>query len=162
MQHLSSSILINDKLLVTARLLEKAGNLLFGHFGLTTGAYEILLHIHAGANTTAALAGLLQSSLANITHKTKLLESQGYLERTVSDTDKRIWHFSLTPEGERVFGAIRMLYEKATDALYGRFSEKEKKQFLLFVDAVESHLKAIVENQKHVEKFVATSSPRTR
>ena len=97
---------------------------------------------------------MLQSSLANITHKTKLLESHGYLKRMASDTDKRIWYFSLTPQGEKVLETIRFIYEKATEKLYSQFSKQQKKQFLQFLSAVEEHLKGISENKKQIKQFV--------
>lgn len=149
---------LNDKLLITARVLEKAWNLLFSNFNMTERTYEILIHVHTGEKTTAELAAILQSSLANITHKTKLLESQGYLKRVVDGKDKRVWYFSLTPDGKQALKTMRYLYEKATEKLYADFSGQEKKRVLEFLNAIEAHLKAIIENKEQIKTFIASQT----
>ncbi len=154
---MDSNTAINDKLLMTARVLEKTGDLLFGQFGLTVRAYEILTHLHAGEDTTAKLAIILQSSPANITHKTKLLESEGLIKRVVDQHDKRIWRFSLTQRGEQILKTIHGIYEKATVKLYSQFSKQKKQEALEFLNAVLEHLTALLENEEKVKMFVVAS-----
>lgn len=152
-----SNIALNNKLVVTTRILEHASNLLFTQFGMTARTYEILMRIHNGENITANLASMLRSSPSNITHKTKLLEKQGYIQRLVGGRDKRVWHFSLTPHGKQALKTVQHLYDKATQKLYAQFSRKERNQFFEFLDALESHLESVMENKQHVTMFVGSA-----
>lgn len=147
---------LNDKLIVTARVLEQAGNLLFERFGLTMRTYEILVRIHGGETTTAQLASMLQSSPANITHKTHLLERQRRIRRTMDREDRRVWHFSLTRHGTQVLQTVQDLYYGATRKLYAEFSRQDKARLFAFLDAIETHLNGVMDDTELLRRFVAS------
>lgn len=82
-------------------------------YGLTFARFEVIRLIsftRAGAMTMSRLGSLLQVHATTVTSAVERLVQQGYVERTRSETDRRVIHASLTPEGRRVV-------ERATAAL---------------------------------------------
>ncbi len=145
---------VTNKLLVTARMLEKVGDILLSGFGITARAFDILRHINSGINTTTMLADAMQSSLANITHRTKILEEKGYIKRIVNERDKRIWLFSVTEKGQDLLEVVNSIYEAGMIPLYSQFAAKQKQQVLDFLNATEEHLKVVVQDDTHITEFL--------
>lgn len=145
---------IVGKLFSVARMLGKAGDIIFSRFGITSRSYDILMHISNGVNTTAKLAHAMQSSLANITHKTKLLEERGYIKRKVDPNDKRVWFFSITEEGKKLLETANLLSEKAIEELYSQFSSKQKQQILDFLKTTEKNLDNALQDRKEFAEFL--------
>lgn len=82
-------------------------------FGLTFARFEVIRLIsfaRSGSMTMSRLGSLLQVHATSVTSAVDRLEHQGYVVRTRSDTDRRVIHASLTPDGARVV-------EEATAAL---------------------------------------------
>ncbi len=145
---------ITYKLLVTARMLEKVGDMLFSKFGITARSFEILKHINSGINTTTMLADAMQSSLANITHGTKILEEKGYIKRIVNERDKRIWCFSITKKGQGLLETVNSIYEAGMIPLYSQVPAKQKQRILDFLNATEEHLKVVIQDDTHIAEFM--------
>ncbi len=145
---------ITNKLLMTARMLEKVGDMLFSRFGITSRAFEILKRINNGMNTTTTLADDMQSSLANITHGTKILEEKGYIKRIVNKRDKRIWYFSITEKGKGLLETVNSIYEAGMVPLYSQFPTGQKQQMLDFLKATEEHLKVVIQDDTHIAEFI--------
>lgn len=150
------NITISHKLFAVTRLLEKASNLLFAEFGVTLRVYEILQYIEQGHSTTVELAGLFQSSLPNITHKTKLLEKEGYIKRMAGGNDRRIWNFELTVKGVRILKRMNDLYQEAMDRLYAQLGNGQEEHVLQFLVATEKHLRMILADERHLKAFATT------
>jgi DNA-binding MarR family transcriptional regulator len=151
---MNNNIDIISKLLVTARALERAGDEIFSRFGITLGMYEILMLIANKVDTTTKLAGISQITLASITHKTKLMEEKGYIQRTVNKEDKRVWCFSLTQKGQGLIETIRKIYEEITIPLFAQFSETDKQQMLTFLTATEEHLRSVLQKRQMIVEYV--------
>jgi DNA-binding MarR family transcriptional regulator len=145
---------IVNKLLITARALERAGDEIFSRFGITWGMYEILMLVTKDVDTTTKLAGISHITLASITHKTKLMEDNGYIQRVVNKEDKRVWRFSLTTKGQDLLETIHAMYEEMTVPLFSQFSEAEKQQILKFLTATEEHLGNVLQNRQMIAEFV--------
>ncbi len=148
MAGMKTDIDIINRLLVTARALEKAGDEIFSRFGITQGMYELLVLVADRVDTTTKLANISQITLAGITHKTKFLEDKGYIQRVVSREDKRVWYFSLTPKGQELLETIRAVYEEMTVPLFAQFSEAHKQQALILLTATEQHLRHVLQNRR--------------
>lgn len=145
---------ITNKLFDVARILEKTSDIFFAQLGVTFTGYETLKHINAGTNTTTALAITMNGILSNITHKTKVLEEAGLIERSFNKNDKRIWHFAITKKGTIILKLIESTYEKATRQLYSEFANSQKQQILNFLNKIESHLKHVLgEHKAELNKF---------
>src|SRR5216110_1595659 len=74
--------------------------------GLTPQRYLLLLMIKGAPDgseqsTVTELAGRLQLAQSSVTELVSRAEETGLLEREASQTDARVAHLRLTPEGER-------------------------------------------------------------
>jgi len=151
---MNTNIDIISKLLVTSRVLERAGDVIFSRFGITQGMYEILVLVSDHVDTTTKLAGISQITLANITHKTKFLEDKGYIQRVVNKDDKRVWYFSLTQKGQSLLETVRAVYEEMMVLLFAQFSEAHKQQTLTLLTATEQHLMHVLQNRQIIVEYV--------
>lgn len=151
---MNTNIDIISKLLVTARALERAGDEIFSKFDITLGMYEILMLVADHVDTTTKLASISQITLASITHKTKLMENKGYINRVVNKEDKRVWYFSLTPKGQSLLETIRAVYEEMTVPLFAQFSEAHKQEALTLLIATEQHLRHVLQNRQIIVEYV--------
>jgi DNA-binding MarR family transcriptional regulator len=154
LNYMTGGTYINKQLLITARKLEKASDMVLSQFGITMSMYEMLLDIQAGIHTTVALAQNLDSTLSNVTHKTKLLEEKRYITRNVNKEDKRVWYFSITPKGLQLLSVVNSIYEHATSQLYSQFTPQQMQTVTEFLKQNEEHLSHIVQSKNEVEAFV--------
>jgi MarR family transcriptional regulator, 2-MHQ and catechol-resistance regulon repressor len=149
---------IISRLLVATRVLEKAGDVILSRFGITMGMYELLALMADQVDTTTRMANLSQITLASVTHKTKLLEEKGYISRVLSNKDKRVWYFSLTPRGQSLLETIREVYDEITRNLFVQFSESEKQLVLALLTTTEAHLRHVPQNRalviEHINKLI--------
>jgi DNA-binding MarR family transcriptional regulator len=151
-------------LLVTARALEKVGDAIFSRYGITLSMYELLMLIAVKVDTTTRMANMSQITLASITHKTKILEEKDYIRRVMDRKDKRIWYFSLTPNGKKLLETVSKVYDKVTMPLFAQLSEKEKQQIVAFLTGTEEHMRIALENRaqmlEHIDKMLQEPNPR--
>lgn len=151
---------VSDQLIATARLLEQAGNLVMSEFGISMGAYETMTLIGQGIDTTTSLAGRSRSTLANITHRTKLLEEKRFITRTVGE-DKRMWRFSLTSEGKSLLQSVERFYGEAVNPLFSQFSEAQMDSALHLLVSTREHLEMILQDEKELKEFARSLRHRT-
>lgn len=150
-------------LLVTARVLEKVGDVIFSRFGITLSMYELLMLIAVRVNTTTQMANVSQITLASITHKTKIMEEKGYIQRVMDNKDKRVWYFSLTPAGQRLLDTVSAVYDKLTSPLFIQLSDKEKQQIVSFLTGTEEHMRIALNNRvvmlEHIDTLLRQDNP---
>jgi len=152
---------VSDQIITTSRLLDRAGNMLMSEFGITMSGYETLVQIGNGINTTTKLASRTNSTLANITHKTKILEEKGFIKREIGG-DKRKWNFSLTDEGVAMLETVEKYYEMATSRLFSQFSDNEVGTVLDVLNRTREHLEFILTNESDLKEYVKTLAQKTR
>jgi DNA-binding MarR family transcriptional regulator len=138
---------MSDQIVSTARLLTQAGNVVLSEFGITMGTYEVILLISKGNDTTTKLGNATKSTLANITHKTKALEKEGFIERSIGDRDKRVWTFALTTKGKKFLGSVQRYYGEALDRLFSQFSEDQTATALDVIATTRQHLEALIQDE---------------
>ncbi len=145
---------IVGRLFVTARALERVGDIIFSRFGLTVSMYELLLLIAHDVDTTTRMASLSQITLASITHKTKYMEEKGLIQRQINSDDKRVWRFSLTARGQDLLETISEVYDSVTKPLFGQLPEGERRLILSFLTATEDHMRQALQNRSLVVEHV--------
>ncbi len=154
---------IVGRLLVTARALEQVGDAILERYGITLSMYELLMLISAGVNTTSVLARESRITPASITHKTKLMEEKGYISRRVAASDKRVWHFSLTPAGRRLMETVSATYDKVSRPLLADLSNRERQKILSFLTNTEEHMRYALENRslmlEHIDGMLRQELP---
>lgn len=156
---MDTNVNITNKLLAVTRVLEKTSDVVFGQFGITFAGYEILKHINTGTNTTTALAKVMSSTLGNITHKTKILEASGLIERSYDKADKRIWYFAINKKGKSTIKLVESIYQEAMKQLYSGFTDSQKQQVFNFLNKIESHLNhVLLEHKIELIEFAKSQS----
>lgn len=93
---------------------------------LTAPQYFILQTLAAGEmRNCSELAGALDVTLPAVTNLTNKLARKGYIERIVSETDRRNVNLRITDKGREVEARMIERYKELTEGLWSDFSEKE-------------------------------------
>lgn len=152
---------LTNRLLAVTRSLEKTSDIIFSQFRITLTGYEILKLIDTGTETTTALSKSMYCTLSSITHKTKVLEKEGFVQRASDQHDRRIWRFSVTDKGKTTLGLIGSLYQEALKRLYSGSSHSQKQQVSEFLEKIENHLQhALGEHRSELTEFVKNWSQK--
>ncbi|MFZ5376897.1 MAG: MarR family transcriptional regulator [Patescibacteria group bacterium] len=151
---MSINLEITNRLLKLSKTLEKTSNIIFSRFGITITGYEILKLIQQGCKTTTDLSLQTDASPSAITHITKALEENDYLQRSFDLDDKRIWYFALTENGLKKLKLIESIYQLALSQLYEKYTDDQKTEVFNFLDEVERHLfHAVTEHKSEIIQF---------
>lgn len=95
--------------------------------------YYVLMRIaEEGSKTSSELANCLGVSLPAVTNLTTKLEKKGYVERTVSESDRRQYDLHLTDEGKAIVKRMMEKHFTLFKAIQTAFTEDEK---LRLIDA---------------------------
>jgi MarR family transcriptional regulator for hemolysin len=78
-----------------------------------------------GPTTQRELADRLQLRGATLTHHLSAMEARGLVERVRNDHDKRQVQVALTPDGEALFGQLRLVAVQFDAALRRGLTTKE-------------------------------------
>jgi DNA-binding MarR family transcriptional regulator len=75
--------------------------------------------------TSSYFANVLGVTLSAITNLSSKLVQKGYIERVVSETDRRQVHLKITDQGREVEQRMLERYKQMTDGLWSEFSGTE-------------------------------------
>ncbi|TMV48211.1 MarR family transcriptional regulator [Paenibacillus mesophilus] len=93
---------------------------------LTGPQYFILQTLaEAGKRNCSELAGALDVTLPAVTNLTNKLVRKGYIERIVSETDRRNVYLRITDAGREVEARMVERYKELAKDLWSGFSEEE-------------------------------------
>ncbi|TNJ62626.1 MarR family transcriptional regulator [Paenibacillus hemerocallicola] len=93
---------------------------------LTAPQYFILQTLAAAEmRNCSELAGAMDVTLPAVTNLTNKLARKGYIERIVSETDRRNVYLRITDKGREVEARMIERYKELTEGLWSDFSEKE-------------------------------------
>ncbi|WP_052380567.1 MarR family winged helix-turn-helix transcriptional regulator [Paenibacillus camerounensis] len=84
------------------------------------------------------LSDLLQISRPTASQTISTLEDKGYIERAVSETDRRAVYISLTGEGQEVFRARMARYSGILNEIVEKVGREEVEQLLTTCDRLRS------------------------
>jgi len=143
-----------NKLIVIARSMDKVGDLILSRFDLTMRTYEILINIDNRVNTTLELSKLMKMTPSSIAQKTKILEDKKFIKRIVGDKDKRIWIFSHTEKGHKIFEQVQHIWKRSEPHLYLHYSKKERQLIDGFLSTTDEHLNFVLNNKNKIDDFV--------
>jgi DNA-binding MarR family transcriptional regulator len=129
--------LILDALPVTMRVL--AAQMRDTPHNLHSGHLPVLAALQEGARTQSELADMMSVSGATMSNTLTALEERGWVERTRSQTDRRVIHIHLTPAGTAAFYETMAEMEKHLDALLAHLDDaarEELRRGLVILQAV--------------------------
>ena len=114
----STQLVVFDRLLEIAILLQDDLARSFAGTGLTTARTHLLWELHRlGPSTQQALAATLKVSPRNVTGLVDALESHGYLERRPHPTDRRALLVTMTDLGSQTMARMAADREQAAAQL---------------------------------------------
>lgn len=91
------------------------------------------LHAHPGIDQ-ASVAAFIAYDRVTIGGVIDRLVTKGWVQRTVSERDRRARVVALTPEGETIFEAILPIVRMVQDEILGRLSSEEQSLFLALAE----------------------------
>lgn len=114
------------RLMEFLHLHKETGRQFFQSCGLASGHPLPLFFIRSNPGITQGeLAGLLNLTPATMAVSVRRMESAGLLNRERDDSDRRVFHLYLTPQGERIDDACRKGKEFFVNTLYRGLTEAE-------------------------------------
>lgn len=121
--------LMNDFRELRLSLVRAIGSEL-SRFSVGTAQYVIMRELRQGGHDSqASLARKLGQDPAALARSLETLESRGWVERTVSESDRRQKEARLTPEGESVCEEMMLVYNAFTARLDSVLTEEELATF---------------------------------
>lgn len=101
-----------------------------GNPGTYNGQYRCLFLLeNVGTISQKKLTDLLQIRSTSLSELLAKLEKKGFVQRTVSDQDKRTRFVSLTETGKKEVAGYHKSRAKIHEEMVAPLSEEEKKQF---------------------------------
>ncbi len=89
------------------------------------------------------LANAMGISPAAVTATLKRLEGDGYIARTITDTDNRRNEIRITESGRRTVEESRAIFEAVDTAMFADFSDSELAVFTALLDRLQANLSAV-------------------
>ncbi len=96
----------------------------------------------AGPLSQSELAGLVQVEAATMVSTLDRLEKAGLVERVASETDRRVKHLVLTPDGEAVYKTVRSKADAMRAEILGQIDAVK----LAATTQILEELQALIEN----------------
>lgn len=134
-------------LLKIKNLLNKAGKKnIFSEFGLSVANYEVLKVINdEDIQKLSDLKIFFSDSLPSLTQKTQKLEELGYLKKEIEKDDPRKKRLNITENGLKALVRVEKKIEIVSSAVFLKYSQEEKENFLKILRDLEFKLNKMVE-----------------
>jgi DNA-binding MarR family transcriptional regulator len=91
--------------------------------------------------TPSEAAEKLGVTMAAITHHINSLENQGYITRTLSDEDRRVWFISLTAEGKEKIKIIKKEHRKKLNDLVDYLGDEDSGKMIQLLEKISQFFK---------------------
>lgn len=98
---------------------EEMSKFSMNHFYYLESIYQL------GTPTFSELSQKLSVTKPAVTTMVNKLEKQGYVAKTQSEQDKRVFYIHLTPKGQKIFTATQDIYQKFVGELKKHLSKEE-------------------------------------
>ena len=89
------------------------------------------------------LCELLDLRPSSLSEMLSRAEADGFLTRTVDETDRRVQHISLTEKGRRAVTEMETARDREAQQRTSCFTEEEKRQFCTLCDKLSAHLERL-------------------
>ncbi|MEO8935225.1 MAG: MarR family transcriptional regulator [Burkholderiaceae bacterium] len=119
------------RLLTCSNLIEtRVRSRLRGDFDCTLPRFDLVAQLdrHPDGLKMGELSKRLMVTGGNITGLTDQLESDGWVERTGVDNDRRAWRVRLTPRGKKAFRQMAAVHERWIAELFAEWGERDQDQ----------------------------------
>ena len=122
----------------TANLLSAAGTVFFRRFDLTEAQFNVLfaLKYKVGDLTQSGLGKRLVVTRASITSILDKLEIKGLVMRENVPDNRRIYHVSLTAEGQQIVDRVEPFYRQEIHRAFEGLTDRECKSLIRSLERV--------------------------
>ena len=135
------------------------GDLIYKFAGITTQQYVILLHLARDPNIpfiengdfeegmyASELAASLKVSRPGVTNLLKTLMQKDLVAQVEDKHDRRKKRLKLTKASRQLMSELEPIRKAANAAFLSQFSDKEKEQFMSFIERCSTYAKDQLEN----------------
>lgn len=124
-------------MLVAERVSESLARIYGRRFGIGNPEWRVLACIgESGVMTSTEIGRRGHMHKTKVSRAVSELESKGLLSRRVSQSDMRVSHLSLTPQGRAIYDHIVPFASAFADDLMSVLSEEERRVFEKAVDTL--------------------------
>ena len=118
--------------------------------GLGHSAHWLLMRLSHGDTppSQTELAAALEISPAAVAVLLKKLEADGYVEKTVCESDSRLNRVHLTDKGAAVVKTSHKAFMTLDDAILDGFSPKETETLCRFFERMQTNIDRVLESDK--------------
>lgn len=101
-----------------------------------------------GSKTMSEIAQVLEITMGTLTTAVDKLIKKGYLERSRSNTDRRIVNVSLTKRGKLAYRIHEKFHLDMVKAIIGDFTQEEEEILSIGLRKLNNHLKVIYKSDQ--------------
>jgi DNA-binding MarR family transcriptional regulator len=101
-----------------------------------------------GSKTMSEIAQVLEITMGTLTSAVDKLIKKGYLERSRSNTDRRIVNVSLTKRGKLAYRIHEKFHLDMVKAIIGDFTQEEEEILSIGLRKLNHHLKVIYKSDQ--------------
>lgn len=101
-----------------------------------------------GSKTMSEIAQVLEITMGTLTSAVDKLIKKGYLERSRSNTDRRIVNVSLTKRGKLAYRIHEKFHLDMVKAIIGDFTQEEEEILSIGLRKLNNHLKVIYKSDQ--------------
>ena len=101
-----------------------------------------------GSKTMSEIAQVLEITMGTLTTAVDKLIKKGYLERSRSNTDRRIVNVSLTKRGKLAYRIHEKFHLDMVKAIIGDFTQEEEEILLIGLRKLNHHLNVIYKSDQ--------------
>lgn len=150
--------MLHNLLKLTNRLMAPFSTHLAHRHKISLNEFRMLMTIGAlGRTASHQLAEMTGVNVMSVSRAVATLEKHGRIEVTSDPANRRRKCLSLTPEGERLYRAMRPQSEKVADYLFSALSDEQAGQLATIVEQLIDTLEATDEEGQSL--FLARTRP---
>lgn len=133
------------KLIATMKMHHKLFDEMRKQTGLGRSAHRLLMILSDSRDSLSQthLAGKLEISTAAVATMLKKMENDGYISRSVNESDSRFNAIELTEKGAEIVEKSKKAFFAIDRALFEGFDEAESKKLNEFLDRIQSNIAKI-------------------
>ena len=132
-------------LIRTSTLIAQKGSLIFRRFDLTEAQFNVLFALkYKKSNWTQSdLSKRLVVTRASITSVLDKLESKDLVKRQEVPGNRRIYHVSLTRQGEALINKVEPIYRSSIHKALDVFSDKQCRELILRLEQIRAQAEQV-------------------
>lgn len=121
----------------------------FSALGVHRSQHKMLMYLHkkGGVGSQRRISQDMQISTAVVTVTLQKLEAEGYVTRTVSDTDKRNVAIALTDRGNAVVEDTCRIIDEIDARMFDGMSEAEIEQYIALTARIFDNSRALLREE---------------